>query len=157
MSKPYRFLLASWGGPGNLSPLLTAARRLRAHRHVVRVIADRDCESEVLRSGFDFTPWRRAPSFADLGSATLMSDPSDFRTFCNDVMFGPASVYAAETLDEFQRVHTDALLAIDMLIGSVTAAEAARIPCAMLSPHISVRPLLGQPSVGSGLMPSTLR
>ena len=153
MSKPYRFLLASWGGPGNLSPLLTAARRLRDHRHVVRVIADRDCESDVLRSGFDFTPWRRAPSSTDLGSATLMSDPTDFRAFCNDVMFGPASVYAAETLDEFQRVDTDALLAIDMLIGSVTAAEAAGIPCAMLSPHISLRPLSGQPCVGSGLMP----
>ena len=153
MSKPYRFLLASWGGPGNLSPLLTAARRLRAHHHAVRVIADRDCEADVLTSGFDFTPWRRTPSFSDLGSATLMSDPTDFGSFCEEVMFGPASVYAAETLEEFQREHTDALLAIDMLIGSVTAAEAAGVPCAMLSPHISVRPLPGQPSVGSGLMP----
>jgi hypothetical protein len=37
------------------------------------------------------------------------------------------------------------------LFGSVLAAEAARIPCALLSPTISLRPLPGVPPVGSGL------
>jgi UDP:flavonoid glycosyltransferase YjiC (YdhE family) len=43
------------------------------------------------------------------------------------------------------------------LFGSVLAAEAARIPCALLSPTISLRPLPGVPPVGSGLpAPTTL-
>jgi UDP:flavonoid glycosyltransferase YjiC (YdhE family) len=37
------------------------------------------------------------------------------------------------------------------LFGSVLAAEAARIPCALLSPTISLRPLSGVPPIGSGL------
>jgi hypothetical protein len=40
MSMSYNYLLACWGdGPGNLAPVLTAARRLRRRRHEVRVIA----------------------------------------------------------------------------------------------------------------------
>jgi hypothetical protein len=32
----YHFLLASWGTLGNLSPLLTAGRRLRRNGHHIR-------------------------------------------------------------------------------------------------------------------------
>ncbi len=35
----YNFLLASWGGPGNLGPMLTAARLLGRRGHAVRVVA----------------------------------------------------------------------------------------------------------------------
>ncbi len=47
MSMPYNFLLASWGGPGNLGPVLTAARRLRRNGHAVRVIVDPEMRDEV--------------------------------------------------------------------------------------------------------------
>ena len=36
----YHFLLASWGTLGNLSPLLTAGRRLAPEWHHVRAMAD---------------------------------------------------------------------------------------------------------------------
>ncbi len=152
----HNFLLASWGGAGNLSPLLTAARRLRRSGHVVRVIADSDVREEVEAAKFPFTAWRRAPSYSDLErtmTASNPSDPVDFRNFCNDVLFGPAAAYAADTRDEIDRASTDALLANDILLGAAIGAEAAGIPCAMLSPHISLRPLPGVPPVGSGLTP----
>ncbi len=49
---PHNFLLASWGGPGNLGPLLTAARRLRRSDHGALVIADSDMREEVEAAGF---------------------------------------------------------------------------------------------------------
>ncbi|MEJ0094946.1 MAG: glycosyltransferase [Methylocella sp.] len=147
----HSFLLASWGGPGNLAPLLTAARQLRRNGHVVRVIADPETRDEVEAAKFPFTPWSRAPSYSDLGSASNAPDPTDLRAFCDHVVFGPAAAYAADTRDEFDRAPTDALLTNDVLLGSAIAAEAAGIPCAMLSPHISIRPLPGVPTVGSGL------
>jgi hypothetical protein len=38
-----------------------------------------------------------------------------------------------------------------MLFGAVLGAEAAGVPVAMLSPHVSTRPLAGVPPVSSGL------
>ncbi len=35
---PFDFLLTSWGNPGNLNPMLTAARRLRQRGHHVRLL-----------------------------------------------------------------------------------------------------------------------
>jgi UDP:flavonoid glycosyltransferase YjiC (YdhE family) len=57
----YHFLLASWGTLGNLSPLLTAGRRLRDNGHHVRVMADPAMRAEVEAAGFNFVTWRRAP------------------------------------------------------------------------------------------------
>src|SRR5258707_12963638 len=58
----YHFLLASWGTLGNLSPLLTAGRRLRRNGHHIRVMADPAMRAEVEAAGFEFVTWRRAPT-----------------------------------------------------------------------------------------------
>jgi UDP:flavonoid glycosyltransferase YjiC (YdhE family) len=47
------------------------------------------------------------------------------------------------------------VLGLDILFGCALGAEAARVPYAMLSPHVSVRPLPGVPPTGSGLKPPT--
>ncbi|MEA2802651.1 MAG: hypothetical protein QOE49_2746, partial [Rhodospirillaceae bacterium] len=57
----YHFLLVSWGTLGNLSPLLTAGRRLRRNGHHVRVMADPTMRAEVEAAEFEFVTWRRAP------------------------------------------------------------------------------------------------
>ncbi len=64
----------------------------------------------------------------------------------DQVMFGAALDYASDTMDALRREPVDALLPNDLLAGPVIAAEALGIPCAMISPHISVRPLDGVPS-----------
>lgn len=153
MSASLKILLASWGGSGNLSPALTAAGRLRRRGHDVRVIGDPDMREETEAAGFPFASWRRAPRYSDLGDAANVPDPSDARDFIENVLFAPTAAYAADTRDELERTPTDALLAHDVLLGAALAAEAAGIPCAMLSPHVSLRPLSGIPPVGSGLMP----
>jgi UDP:flavonoid glycosyltransferase YjiC (YdhE family) len=145
----YNYLLTCWGdGPGNLAPVLTAARRLRRNGHQVRVLADLVLRKEVEAAGFRFASWRRPPDLGNLGS-----DMSNPRAVLERMLFAPAADYANDTRTELERAPTDALLAHSMLLGSAVAAEAAGIPCAMLSPHVSLRPLPGVPPVGSGLRP----
>ncbi|MCJ2050694.1 glycosyltransferase [Methylobacterium sp. J-070] len=142
-------LCISWGTTGNLSPVLTAARQLRRAGHRPRVMADPAMGGEVEAAGFPFVGWRRAPT----GTAADPADFSDLADWLRQAMFAPAGAYAADTLDEIRRLPTDAVLSIDLLVGCALAAEVAGIPHAVLSPHISIRPLPGMPPAASGLAP----
>jgi MGT family glycosyltransferase len=144
----YNFLVASWGGPGHLGPTLTAARQLRAKGHGVRFIARADAREPVEAAGFGFATWQREPRFSPI---TRSSAPLE--NAYDNLLFDPAAARGADTLDEIKRAPTDALLTDTALLGSVLAAEAASIPCALLSPTISLRPLPGIPPIGSGLGP----
>jgi UDP:flavonoid glycosyltransferase YjiC (YdhE family) len=143
----YHFLLASWGTLGNLSPLLTAGRRLRDNGHHVRVMADPAMRAEVEAAGFDFVTWRRAP----IGEAADPADFSDMRDWIRRAIFVPAAAYAADIQDEIGRMPTDAVLGLDILFGAALGAEASDVPFAFLSPHVSIRTLPGIPPATSGL------
>jgi UDP:flavonoid glycosyltransferase YjiC (YdhE family) len=143
---PYNFLVASWGSPGHLGPTLAAAQQLRGRGHGVRFIARADARGPVEAAGFGFATWQRTPSF------TPVAPEGEFLEIAYDqLLFGPAAARAADTRDEIDRVPTDALLTDTGLIGSALAAEAAGLPCAFLSPTISLRPLPGVPPLGSAL------
>lgn len=142
-------LCISWGTTGNLSPVLTAARQLRRAGHRPRVMADPAMCGEVEAAAFPFVGWRRAPTGLDADPA----DFSDLADWLRRTMFAPAGAYAADTLDEIRRLPTDAVLSLDLLPGCALAAEAADLPHAVLSPHISIRPLPGIPPAASGLTP----
>ncbi|RXT39063.1 glycosyl transferase family 28 [Bradyrhizobium betae] len=143
----YHFLLASWGTLGNLSPMLTAARRLHRHGHHARVMADPAMRSEIEASGFEFAAWRRAPT----GVAADPVDVSDMQDFLRRAIFDPAPLYAADIRHEVGRMPTDAVLVLDALFGGALGAEASGVPFALLSPHVSLRPLPGMPPVTGGL------
>jgi MGT family glycosyltransferase len=143
----YDFLLVSWGTSGNLNPLLTAGRQLRQCGHNVRVMADPAMRDEVLAADFDFVTWRRAPT----GRAADPADFSGLRDAFRRTMADPANDYAADIKDEISKAATDAVLSIDLLLGAVLGAEAAGVPIALLSPHVSLRPLAGVPPAASGL------
>lgn len=143
----YRFLLASWGTLGNLSPLLTAARRLRGHGHHVRVIADPAMRAEVDAADFEFVSWRSAP----IGEAADPTDVSNLRDRMRRVVFEPCSAYATDIWDEIGRLPADAVLGLDFLFGAALGAEASGVPFAFLSPHVSLRILPGMPPATSGL------
>jgi MGT family glycosyltransferase len=145
---PCNFLVASWGGPGHLGPTLTAARQLRAHGHGVRFIARADAREPVEAAGFGFATWQRRPRFSPIAQSS-----APLENAYDNLLFGPAAARGADTLDEIKRAPTDALLTDTALFGSVLAAEATSIPCALLSPTISLRPLPGIPPIGSGLGP----
>jgi MGT family glycosyltransferase len=143
----HNFLLVSWGSSGNLNPMLTAGRQLRQRGHRVRIMADPAMRDEVAAAKFDFVTWRRAPT----GRA---ADPADFHNvddWLRRVVSNPAADYGADVRDEIGNASTDAVLTIDLLFGAVLGAEAAGVPVAMLSPHVSIRPLAGVPPTSSGL------
>jgi MGT family glycosyltransferase len=143
----YHFLLSSWGTLGNLSPLLTAGRRLRRHGHHVRVMADPAMRGEVEAAGFEFVTWRRAPT----GEAADPTNASDMQAWIRQTLFDPAAAYAADTRDEIGRKPTDAVLSLDVLFGAALGAEASGVPYVLLSPHVSIRTLPGMPPATSGL------
>jgi hypothetical protein len=103
---------------------------------------------EVESAKFDYVTWRRAPT----GSAADPTDFSDMAEWGRRALFDPAAAYGADIRDEIHRAATDAVLSLDMLFGAVLGSEAAGVPVAMLSPHISLRPLPGLPPAASGLM-----
>jgi MGT family glycosyltransferase len=143
---PYNILIASWGGAGHLGPTLTAASQLRSHGHGVRFISRPDARTEIEAAGFGFVTWQRTPSFSPI------ANNRDGLPYAYDhLLFGPAAARAADTRDEIERTPTDALLSDSALFGSTLAAEATGIPCALLSPTISLRPLPGVPPIGSHL------
>jgi UDP:flavonoid glycosyltransferase YjiC (YdhE family) len=143
----YDFLLISWGSSGNLSPLLTAGRQLQQSGHRVRVLADPAMRDEVAAAEFEFVTWRRAPT----GRGADPTDFTDMSDWFRRATADPARAYAADIKDEIARSPTDAVLAIDLLFGAVLGAQAAGVPIALLSPHVSLRPLAGVPPAGSGL------
>jgi hypothetical protein len=100
----YRFLLASWGTLGNISPLLTTDPRLRRYGHHVRVMADPAMRAEVEAANFEFVTWSRAPT----GEAADPANFSDMRDWMRRAMFEPCSAYAAAIRDEIGREPTDA-------------------------------------------------
>jgi UDP:flavonoid glycosyltransferase YjiC (YdhE family) len=127
--------------------MLTAARRLHRNGHRIRVMADPAMRSEIEASGFAFVPWRRAPT----GAAADPVDVSDMQDFLRRAIFDPAALYAADMRAEIGRMPTDAVLLLDALFGAALGAEASDVPFALLSPHVSLRPLPGMPPVTSGL------
>jgi MGT family glycosyltransferase len=143
----YDFLLISWGTSGNLNPLLTAGRQLRQSGHRVRVLADPAMRDEVAAADFEFVNWRRAPT----GRAADPTDVSDMGDWFRRAAADPAAAYAADIRDEIRRSPTDAVLSIDLLFAAVLGAEAAGVPIALLSPHVSLQPLAGVPPASSGL------
>jgi len=54
-------LIVTWGGGGNLPPLLAAGRLLAARQHRVHVLASAATGQASVRAGFDVVGYRRAP------------------------------------------------------------------------------------------------
>ncbi len=150
---PFNFLVTSWGNPGNLNPLLTAARRLRQRGHRVRFLDEAAHHDEIERAGFTAISWRR-PTPIRLPEASD-EEPAwaELRALLDQMMFGGALDYAADTIDALRSEPTDAVVTNDLLAGPVIAAEAMGVPCALLSPHISVRKLEGMPFCMDGILP----
>lgn len=146
-------LFTSWGNPGNLNPFLTAARRLRQRGHRVRFLGEADHHEETTKAGFDTLSWRRPLPFTPASADAEDAAAAEVRMLFDQVMFGAAIDYAADTRDALRAEPADAIVTNDLLIGPVIAAEAAGVPCALLAPHISIRPLDGVPCGTSGLIP----
>jgi len=140
------FLFAAWGNPGNLNPTLTAARRLRKEGHRVRIIGEASHQEEMTNGGFESLCWRRPGPLAPPEASGEEPIWAEVRMACEQLMFGSALDFAADTMDALRKEPVDAVITNDILAGPVIAAEAAGVPCALLAPHVSIRPLDGIPT-----------
>jgi len=158
---PKRFLFAHWEGGGNTPPTLAIARRLVDRGHEVRVLSDFCNQEEVKATGASFFAWKRIPPRLDKSAASdPMKDwevrsPLALIARVRDRIFvGPALAFATDLLEELDRFPANVVVANEMLLGAMAAAEAARIPCVGLSPNVYLYPLPGVPPFGPGFQPA---
>jgi len=156
-----RYLFAQWDGGGSLPPELTVVRELVATGHAVTVLGDPVTEPEVRAVGVtDFRPWVKAPHHVTRSVADDYVRDWEVRNpmrvlgnLMDTVMVRPARQFADETLAAIDEVRPDAVAASFTLLGALMAAEARRVPCAVLVPNVVSLPAEGMPPFGTGFMP----
>ena len=158
---PRRFLFVEWEGGGNLPPSLALARQLVTRGHAVRVLGEPCNQDEIQTAGCTFlsythAPHRRtkAPQADFLRDWEARSSREAFARLKDRLMYGPAHVYATDTLAELEREPADAVVINYALYGAMAAAEKARVPYALLVPGLYEVPCPGAPPFGFALLPS---
>ncbi|HEX8366062.1 MAG TPA: nucleotide disphospho-sugar-binding domain-containing protein [Allosphingosinicella sp.] len=158
---PRNFLFASFEGGGSVGPALTVVRKLLARGHRVRFMSDACNRSEAEAVGAVFVPWTRAPSRPDRSrDSDLLRDwevdpMTGFERTLDNLMIGPASLYAQDLVEELDREAADLVVSNEMLFGPMLGCEAAGQRLALLSANICVYPLIpDMPPLGAGLAPA---
>ncbi len=162
LTEARRFLFTHWEGGGNTPPMLAVVRRLVARGHSVRVLSDPCNREEVEATGASFASWTHAYARVDKTPATdplkdweVSTPPALLKRLSDTLFVGPSLKYAQDTLAELERFLADAIVASEMLLGVMAAAESAGVPCVGLSANIYLFPLPGVPPFGPGLLPAT--
>lgn len=149
------YLFTTWEGGGNVPPVLGLAQRLVARGHRVRILAEPCLEAAVLAIRAEFIPFKKHFTRTDR-TQDLIQDwntgPLNLATF-NNVIVGPAMDVAADTLAAVKKAPTDVVVADLMMIGSLIAAEALRVPRVALFHMPEYLPGPNRPPGGFGLNP----
>ena len=155
MKKQLNFLFATIEGGGNIPPVLGVARRLLERGHRVRVLTEPCLETVIRNHGLEFIPFRehftrtdRQEDFIRDWNASPFSDPA-----IENVVFGPARITAAETLEALGQFHADVLVADCLLPAALIAAEVKQIPSAILFHMPEYMPGPNRPPGVMGLLP----
>lgn len=156
-----RFLLTTWEGGGNVSPVLEVTRKLIARGHQVRVMSEECNRPESEAAGALFRSWDRAPSRKDRTPETQQyrdwaaTTPQEgLLTVIRDVWCGPSAAYALDVIDELHRAPADLVVTCEALFGVMAGCESIGQRFATLCPNISLAPLPGIPPLGPGLPPA---
>lgn len=156
-----RFLFAHWEGAGNTPPMLALVRRLISRGHTVMVLSDPCNQAEIELAGARFASWERAPARKDkLPASDPIRDweakgpPDMLRRLCDHLFVGTALARAQDVLARLQEFPADVIVTSELLLGVMSAAEAARVPCAALAPNVYLFPLPGVPPFGPGFQPA---
>src|SRR4051794_5075884 len=155
-----RVLLVTWDGGGNVPPELSIARKLIARGHQVRVLADPTVEPEARAAGCTFSPWTTAPHrttrdrSGDLIQDYAVKNPiAAIRKYMKEFLATPAPRWMADTLRVLDEHPVDLMLADFAIPAALIAAEARRLPAAVMVPNIWIIPTPGIPPMG-GLKPA---
>ena len=151
-------LMTAWDGAGAVPPLMSVARALVARGHRVRVLADPVLRVDVEAAGAEHISWTRAPHRSVRTRDTLFIEdwgPSGFGAMRDELAVGPAVAFAADILAELDRRPAEAVVTEGLLFGSLVAAEAAKVPCVVLTTTVNMVPAEGVPPFGPGFLPAT--
>jgi MGT family glycosyltransferase len=152
------YLFVTWEGGGNVPPVLGVARHLAQRGHAVRVLTEPCLADAVTKAGAEFVPFTRHFTRAKLGE-DLMGDwqakspIAALRYTFDTVLLGPARIVAEETQRALAQAPTDVVVADLMMLGSLIAAEAARLPRVVLFHMPEYLPGPGRPAAGPGFLP----
>ncbi|GAA0951890.1 glycosyltransferase [Actinocorallia libanotica] len=156
------FLFALWAGGGAVPPALSVARALIERGHRVRVLADASLLEEVAAIGAEPVGWTTAPQgdpsdpdkdvIRDFEARTPLGE---FARLRDRIVCGPAADYARDTLAELRAHPADVLVTEYVLLGALTAGEAAGVPVVSLATTVYPLPTPEGPPFGLGLSPAT--
>lgn len=118
-----RFLIVTWDGAGNLVPTMTVAARLARAGHDVRLLGHRAIERRCGNHGWRFRPFVRT---IEIDSAAAMGGNAGMLHLARDLWCHPS--VAEDVRIELAREPADVLVGDCMLLGALTAGQAARIP-----------------------------
>jgi MGT family glycosyltransferase len=156
-----QFLFVDWEGGGNLPPALTIARRLIERGHTVRFLGEPCNREEIESTGSAFVSYVYAPHRDNKRpESDFIRDweaRTPFEAFARTrerLMFGPASAYAQDVLEELAAHPADAVAVDFPLFGALVGAEYARVPTAVLNTTVYRLPAPGLPPTGLGLLPA---
>jgi hypothetical protein len=121
---PGDVLIVSWGGGGNLPPLLAAARLLAARGHSISVLASAATRDAALEAGFDVVAYRRAPDpnmalAFEQQAAKLMATAA-------------GSDLALDVCDAVEKGRPDLMIVDCMVPAGIAVGEAMRTPTTSL-------------------------
>ena len=127
------------------------------------VFSGDDCiMNEARAAGARTSGWRRAPNRKDRSPASCFARdweaPDEVEAFlaaARAIFLGPAESYAADVVEAARAEPTDLVIGSDLLFGGMVAAEALRLPHALLAANVSLAPLPGHPPFGPGFAPAT--
>jgi MGT family glycosyltransferase len=155
------YLFALVDGGGNVSPELSAARRLVERGHAVTVLAEDSVALDVLATGAVLRRWVRAPNRPNRRPE---HDPCRdweckypwqlVERLTRTLFVGPAGRYAEDVRDAIGDVRPDLVICSMFCMGGMVAAEAAGLPFDVLLPNIYLLPAKGIPPFGIGLRPA---
>lgn len=155
------FLFTTWEGGGSVPPALTAAAKLAARGHRVRVMSDRCNRMEAEAAGARFVPWTRAPSRPDRSRDSdvfrdweVDTPQEQIRRVVDRIMAGPALAYAEDVIEELKLEPADLVVSSELLFGVMAGCEAAGQRFALLTCNVSLFPIPGVPPMGPGLTPA---
>lgn len=161
MTGSRNYLFTLWEGGGTVPPEIELARRLIARGHRVTVLGDPTIEAEALAAGCSFAPWRQAPHRSsrraehDFVKDYELASPFALASMIEEqLLIGPAERFAQDVDAQLELEAYDALVSDCMVFGAQIAAEARKLPCAVVMANAYFLPAPGIPPFGLGWQPA---
>lgn len=136
-----KFLVVTWDGAGNLWSTLGIAQRLSQRGHDVRLLGHQSIQRRYGNPGWRFLAFKHT---ADFDSTVATDVDAELRLLADKLWFAPS--VARDVADQLEREPADVVLADCMLLGALSAGQAAGIPTAALF-HAAVAPFRAGPMV----------